>query len=108
MTVEQRHNAAMEKFFAEHPHLLAEIQSVKPAVIEACGLTVSEYREQQRSVVFFEAARRQGLDVTELVIRLVATSPEQAQEWRLDHQRKLAEALGMDWDEYRTLNRIAD
>lgn len=108
MTSEQRHQAAMEKFFSEHPHLLTEIESVKPAVIEACGLTVSQYREQQRLVVFSEAACRLGLDVTEMVIRLVSESPEQAQEWRLDHQRKLAEALGIDWEEYRILNRITD
>lgn len=108
MTSEQRHNAAMEKFFSEHPDLLSAIESVKPGVIEACGLTVSEYREQQRLVAFSDAARRLGVDTTELAIRLVAESPEQAQEWRLGHQKKLAEALGIEWEEYRALNRIAD
>lgn len=107
MNIENRYHAARDKFFAENPRALTQIDSVKPAVIEACGMTVDEYREQQRLVVFAEAARRRGLEVDEFVIRLVAESPEQANEWRLDQHRKIATALGIDWDEYKQLNRIA-
>ncbi|WP_116894781.1 DUF6388 family protein [Pseudomonas savastanoi] len=107
MTIENRYSAARDKFFADNPHAITQIESVKPAVIEACGMTVDEYREQQRLVVFAEAARSRGLEVDEFVIRLVAESPEQANEWRLDKHRKIAAALGIDWDEYKQLNRIA-
>ncbi|CAD0264238.1 conserved hypothetical protein [Pseudomonas veronii] len=68
-------------------------------------MTVGEYREHQRLVVFAEAARSRGLEVDEFVIRLVAESPEQANEWRLEQHHKIAAALGIDWDEYRQLNR---
>lgn len=106
MNIENRYSAARDKFFAENPRALTQIESVKPAVIEACGMTVDEYREQQRCVVFSDAARSRGLEVDEFVIRLVAESPEQASEWRLDQHRKIAAVLGIDWDEYKQLNRI--
>ena len=97
---------ARDKFFAQNPRALTEIEAVKPAVIEACGMTVDEYREQQRLIVFAEAAKSRGLEVDEFVIRLIAESPEQANEWRLDQHRKIAAALGIDWDEYKQMNRI--
>lgn len=107
MNIEARYSLAHDKFFADNPRDLTQIESVSPAVIEACGITVDEYREQQRLVVFAEAARSRGLEVDEFVIRLVAESPEQANEWRLDRHRKIAAALGIDWGEYKQLNRIA-
>ena len=107
MSLENRYNAARDKFFAENPHALTKIESVNPAVIDACGMTVDEYLEQQRRVFFADAARSRGLEVDEFVIQLVAESPEQANEWRLDHHRKIAAVLGIDWDEYKQLNRTA-
>ncbi|WP_193551527.1 DUF6388 family protein [Pseudomonas ovata] len=71
-------------------------------------MTVDEYYEKQRRTVFENAAISRGLAVDEFVIRLVATSPKQAQEWRLDQHRKVAEALGMEWSEYKQLNNIAE
>jgi hypothetical protein len=106
MNTENRYKEAREKFFAENPSARSQIESVKPSVIEACGLTVEQYQEQQRYLVFEEAARSHGLEVDEFVIRLMAESPEQANEWRLDRHRKIAASLGMDWDEYKQLNRI--
>lgn len=108
MNIENRYSAARDKFFAENPRALTEIESVRPSIIEACGMTVDEYRQQQRCVVFAEAAKSRGLEVDEFVIRLVAESPEQAQAWRLDRQRQIATVLGIDWDEYKQLNRITE
>ncbi|WP_448145328.1 DUF6388 family protein [Pseudomonas silesiensis] len=108
METENRYSAARDKFFANNPRALLEIEAVGAKVIEACGMTVDEYREQQRCVVFVKAAKSHGLEVDEFVIRLMADSPEQAQVWRLDQQRKVAAALGIDWDEYKQLNRITE
>ncbi|NVL49879.1 hypothetical protein F2S72_09015 [Pseudomonas syringae pv. actinidiae] len=108
MSFENRYQAARDKYFAENPHALTQIESVKPGVIEACGMTVEEYREQQRMVVFAAAARSRGIEVDEFVIRLVADSPEQANKWRMDQQRKIADTLGIEWDEYKQLNRIVE
>ncbi|WP_197675307.1 DUF6388 family protein [Pseudomonas viridiflava] len=103
-------------FLLKNPHALTQIESVTPAVIVACGISVDEYREQQRIVVFAEAARSCGLEVDEFVIglvaespsRRVAESPEQANEWRLDRHCKIADAFGIDWDEYKQLNRMVE
>lgn len=108
MRIENRYQAARDRFFAENPRALNHIESVNPAVIEECGITVDEYCEQQRILVFAEAARSRGLEVDEFVIFLVSESPEQANEWRLDQHRKVADALGIDWAEFKQLNRIAE
>lgn len=108
MSIENRYHVARDRFFAENPHALTQIESVTPAVIVACGISIDEYREQQRIVVFAEAARSCGLEVDEFVIGLVAQSPEQANEWRLDRHCKTADALGIDWDEYKQLNRMVE
>lgn len=108
MSIENRYSAARDKFFEEHPRALAEIESVPANEIEACGITVEEYREQQRCVVFADAAKRLGLEVDEFVIRLVAESHEQAQVWRLNRHRQVADALGINWAEYKQLNHITE
>lgn len=77
------------------------MEAVSPRVIEACGITVDEYRQQQRYVLFSQAAESHGLDIDEFVIRLVAESPEQAHEWRLTSHRKTADNLGIDWAQYK-------
>lgn len=108
MNIQERYAAARDKFFTENPRALTEIESISPTVIEAGGSSVEEYREQQRREVFAEVAKRRGLEVDEFVIQLMSESPEQAREWRLERQRKIAESIGMEWDEYKQLNRIAD
>ena len=105
---ENRYAAAHEKYFAENPHELdRKMDAVSPNVLEACGITVDEYRQQQRYELFSQAAEGLGLDLDEFVIRLVAESPEQAHEWRITSHRKMADCLGIDWADYLAMNRIA-
>lgn len=108
MSTENRYSAARDKYFAENPNALRQIESVSASVIEAVGMTVAEYRDQQRCVVFAEAAKARGIEVDEFVIRLMAASPEQANTWRLDRHREMADTLGIAWEEYKTLNRITE
>ncbi|MFD2640815.1 DUF6388 family protein [Pseudomonas japonica] len=103
---EDRYAAAHEKFFAEHPEAQAEVESADVREIEAIGLSIEDYRQQKRYEVFSKAAKTRGLDLDEFVIRLVADSPQQAQEWRLRTHRRMADALGIEWDEYKEMNRI--
>lgn len=106
---ENRYAAAHEKYFAENPHELdRQMDAVSTRVIEACGITVDEYRQQQRYVLFSQAAEGHGLDLDEFVIHLVAESPEQAHEWRITSHRKMAVSLGIDWADYKAMNRIAE
>ncbi|MDP3847564.1 MAG: DUF6388 family protein [Pseudomonas sp.] len=108
MSIEKRYSAARDKYFAQNPAAVREINAVRRGVIEASGSTVEEYHEQRRIMVFADAAKAHGLETDEFVIRLMAESPEQAQEWRLERHRQIANAVGMEWSEYKQLNRIAE
>ena len=108
MDTKSRYEAANAKYFASNPRAAAEIESVSAKMLEHCGITMEEYREQQRYVVFAKAAKALGLEVGEFVIHLIAESPEQAHAWRLEGQRRVAEALGIPWDEYKQLNRVTE
>lgn len=105
---EERYEAAHQKYFLDHPEAQAEVESVDAREIEALGVTKEDYCQQRRYEVFSKAARRRGLDLDEFVILLVAESPQQAQELRLRRHRQVADALGIEWDEYRKLNRVAE
>jgi hypothetical protein len=108
LTLEDRYTAARDKFFAENPQAMREIEAVSAEEIEGSGMTVEEYRSQQRLQVFAEAAKKRGIELDEFVIHLVAQSPQQAQEWRIERHRKMAEVLGSSWEEYKDLNRITE
>ncbi|RAI71935.1 hypothetical protein DOZ80_08885 [Pseudomonas fluorescens] len=109
MDLESRYKAASAKYFAQNPAVSREIEAAiaaNLAGIQAVGSTVEQEREQRQIQVFAAEAKARGLDIYELVIRLMADSPEQALEWRLEHHRQIADSLGMDWGQYKTLNLI--
>ncbi len=107
-TIKERYLLARERYFRGHPSEQAEINAIDPSVFTGIGLSLEEGREQKRTEFFARAAKRLGIDAHELVIRLVATSELEAQEWRLAHHRDIADSLGMDWQEYQRLNGIAE
>ncbi|MBD9428224.1 hypothetical protein IB232_23085 [Pseudomonas sp. PDM15] len=106
MDFEQLYRAAIDKFLDQNPKVLEYIESGCRSVRALSYMPENEFREQQRRVCFALAAQTYGIDVDELVIRLMAESPEQAQEWRMDGHRKLDDVFGMLWDEYKQRNRI--
>jgi hypothetical protein len=109
MDIKSRYNAASAKYFAQNPAVSREIESdiaATLAEIEAIGSTVEQERELRQMKVFGAEAKARGLDIHELVIGLMADSPEQALEWHLEHHRQIADALGMDWGQYKALNLI--
>jgi len=108
MDNKSRYKAAHAKYFASNPCATAELESVSAKMLEHCGITMDEYREQQRYVIFENAAKAHGLSTSEFVIKLMAESAEQAHEWRLEGHRRTAKTLGMSWDEYKQLNRITE
>lgn len=108
MDIKERYKAAREKYFEMNPQAAHEIDSVSKTVIEAAGMEIDEYREQARAAAFVKGAEARGIEVDEFVIQLVADSTEQAQAWRIDRHRKIADTLGIDWDDYKQLNRIAE
>ncbi len=91
----QRQDVALEKFLEQHPDLRNEIQA----------LNAKEQKEQTLWALE-DAAEEQGLEPWELVLELVAESPEELKAMRTEVHQEVAEALGMDWDEYRQLNEL--
>lgn len=94
---EQRQQAALATFLAGNPELQAQIKDLSP-------------REQAQQVQWeFEAhAEEAGLEVWELVLQTIARSPEELKAMRTEVHQEVAEALGMDWEDYRQLNEIED
>jgi hypothetical protein len=90
-----RQDAALEKFLALHPDLGEEIQV----------LSAKEQKEQTLWALE-DAAEEQGIEPWELVLQLIATSEQELQAMRLEVHQEVAEALGMEWEEYRQLNEL--
>lgn len=87
--------AALAKYIVSNPGLKDEIKNLN-----------AEEQKQQIQWAFEDEAEDQGIEPWELVIELIAESPEQRVAMRLETHRQVAEALGMDWAEYCQANDI--
>ncbi|KIU42668.1 MULTISPECIES: DUF6388 family protein [Pseudomonas] len=94
---ESRQAVALERFAQANPQLLEEI----------AGLNAHE-QQQQIQWAFDDQAQERGLQSWELTLELIAESPEQLREMRLEVHREVAEALGLSWQEYCEFNEIED
>ncbi|PHN43109.1 DUF6388 family protein [Pseudomonas syringae] len=108
MSMSKRYQAAHDKYFASNPSILAEIESVNMKMLENLGMTIEEWRTNQRYLAFAKAAEAHGMQEDEFVIRLVAESSQQAQAWRLERHREIADTLEIPWEEYKQLNGISE
>ena len=91
----QRQEIALEKFLEQHPDLREEIQVLN-----------DKEQKEQTLWALEDAAEAQGQEPWELVLELVATSAEELKTMRLEVHQEVAEALGMEWEEYRQLNEL--
>ncbi|WP_282361302.1 DUF6388 family protein [Pseudomonas sp. PS01300] len=94
---ESRQAVALERFAQANPQLLEEI----------AGLNAHE-QQQQIQWAFEDHAQERGLQAWELTLELIAESPEQLREMRLEVHREVAETLGLSWQEYCEFNEIED
>lgn len=92
---EARQALALERFAQANPQMLEEIRELD-----------SREQAQQIEWAFEDAAQEQGIEPWELTLQLIAESPEQLQAMRLEVHREVAEALGMEWQEYCAFNEI--
>lgn len=97
MNANDWNEAALAKYIVTNPVLQAEIQNLSP-----------EEQKNQTLWAFEDEAESQGIETWELALQFIADSPEQLKEMRLAAHQQAAEALGMDWDEYRELNELDD
>lgn len=108
MDCRQRYTLALARFFTTNPQLAAEADDVSVAEADAAGVSLEDLQGTRRAQAFERAAHGLGIDSFEFSIRLVAESSEQAQAWRLEQQRKEADAIGMSWQEFKQLNGIEE
>lgn len=94
---ESRQAVALERFAQANPQLLEEI----------VGLSAHE-QQQQIQWAFDDQADEQGVQPWELALQLIAESPEELRQMRLEVHREVAEALGLSWQEYCEFNEIED
>ena len=97
MISKERQDNALQRFAEANPQLLEEI----------AGLSARE-QHQQIEWAFEDAAQEQGLEPWELTLQLIAGSEAELKSMRLDVHRQGAEALGMEWGEYCSINEIDD
>lgn len=92
---EARQALALQRFAEQNPQLLEEIREL-------------DEREQAQQIVwaFEDAADELGMQPWEYALQLIAESPEQLQAMRLETHREVAEALGLEWEEYCQFNDI--
>ncbi|MEJ5861689.1 DUF6388 family protein [Pseudomonas farsensis] len=92
---EARQALALQRFAEQNPQMLEEIREL-------------DAREQAQQIewAFQDAAEGQGLQPWEYALQLIAESPEQLQAMRLETHREVAEALGLEWEEYCQFNEI--
>lgn len=95
MNAQDWNDAAVAKYLASHPTLQEEIKHLSAAE-----------QKQQAQWAFEDEAESQGIEPWELAVELIAESPEQLKSMRLEAHAQVAEALGMEWDEYCQLNEI--
>ncbi|MFF7709425.1 DUF6388 family protein [Pseudomonas sp. NPDC007930] len=94
---EHRHQAALNAYLAQQPQLAEEI----------AALSAHEQR-QQIEWAFEDTASERGLQPWEYALELIAETPEQLHAMRLETHREVAEALGMEWEEYCQFNGITE
>lgn len=92
---EARQALALQRFAEANPQLLEEIREL-------------DAREQAQQIqwAFEDSAEEQGVEPWELALQLIAESPKQLQAMRLETHREVAEALGLEWEEYCQFNDI--
>ncbi|KTC26753.1 MAG: DUF6388 family protein [Pseudomonas sp.] len=94
---EARIDVALERYLDATPSLKEEISALSPAE-----------QKQQAQWAFEDEAESRGIEPWELVLDLVAETPEELKAMRLEVHQEVAEALGMELEEYLELNEIDD
>ena len=92
---EARQALALQRFADANPQLLEEIREL-------------DAREQAQQIewAFEDAAQEQGLQPWEMALQLLDESPAKCRAMRLETHREVAEALGLEWEEYCQFNEI--
>lgn len=108
MSFKEHLQEARTLFFIQNPDLAASIEEVAPGVIAAAGMTVEDYRQQKRMEVYARAEKASGSDPFRFCAQILGAPAAQELEWRVEYHRAAASAMGMEWDDYKKLNRFSE
>lgn len=106
-TPEPRHQAALDRFLAEHPALAADLDNLNPLEAQAAGMPLKEWRVERLNEAFEEEAQRCGFFAWELTLQLTAASLEEFEAQRREVHKEVAEMAGMEWADYCEMNGLA-
>ena len=108
MSFKEHLQEARTQFFIQNPDLAASIDGVAHSVIAAVGMTVEEYRHQKRLEIYAKAEKESGSDPFRFCAQILGTPATQEHEWRVEYHRSAAKAMGIEWDDYKRLNRFSE
>lgn len=97
MNLLECNDVALAKYLETNPGLRDEIKDLS-----------EKDQQDQIKWAFEDEAEDQGIETWELALQLTVDDPEQLKRLRVEAHQQAAEALGMDWAEYRELNDIQE
>lgn len=100
------HQKALDRFLAEHPELVEELDTLNPLAARAVGQSMKEYRQERLNEAFEAEAERLGFFAWELTLKLTSASAQEFEAQRLEVHREVAQMAGMDWAEYCELHGL--
>ncbi|KAA8563482.1 hypothetical protein FX985_03551 [Pseudomonas extremaustralis] len=100
------HQLALDRFLAEHPDIVTQLDTLNPLAAQAKGETLAQYRAERLHEAFEAEAERQGLFAWELTLKLTAESAQAFEAQRLEVHKEVAQMAGMSWADYCRLHDV--
>jgi hypothetical protein len=102
----ERYRIACERFLEKHPAVKIKLNSLNPAVAECIDISIDKLRELELNKELEKEAQFLGIDSVELVMKYAADSEEEFKIMQKEHYKKIAETLGIGWEEFCELNNL--
>ncbi|AMG02360.1 DUF6388 family protein [Vibrio cholerae] len=95
MLTNENYKNAYEIFLKQNSHVKTKLENLDTAISDAIGLTIDEYREKELQMEFCNFAKSNGLSVRDLVIELIARSPEEKAQLYFQERKEIEKILGV-------------
>lgn len=105
---QDRYQYAKEKFLSTNLELQKELQKLDQVHADHIGISIIEYRQHELNKAFNYYAKSIGKKTYELVIDLCANNVQERTQMLVEHHKSVADAIGMEWAEYKLLNKIQE
>ncbi|MEB5622430.1 hypothetical protein GOP90_17840 [Vibrio cholerae] len=95
MLTNENYKNAYEIFLKQNSRVKTKLENLDTAISDAIGLTIDEYRDKELQVEFYNFAKSNGLSVRDLVIELIARSPEEKAQLYFQERKEIEKILGV-------------